>query len=292
MIIYFQADPEMVFSEIVAAQLNGVVAGTSTSVTSQVSNPCLYTATFTDLPQGMLALYGEASDGRGYYGSVVIGDETTVFADQSAASVDVKLTAERLAKIDAVEILTGPFSRTIVVLDSDTDEPIEGACVRLSRTGEAAAKRTGVDGECQFAVAVATYDYSVTASGYVGATGEIVVAGDGSTTIELTASAVAIPDDPSLASLPVLTVDQLGVPESNVFIYARMIKAPPSSTGIVFDGGTQGYISSSKGEVTITVVKGATYQLRRGASKQWMELTMTTADVQEAVSFIGVDGVS
>jgi len=81
--------------------------------------------------------------------------------------------------------LVGNFTRTIVVIDAATSLPIPLARVRLYTDSETETKETDGDGEATFATAAGTYNYVVRVSGYSGATGTIVVAGDGTTEIAL-----------------------------------------------------------------------------------------------------------
>ena len=211
------------------------------------------------------------------------------FTDATFVSAGVLATAA-LANAPAVFQLTGPFTRTITVTDSITNAPIEGAAIRIFRTGESESQLTNVSGVAVFTTGAFTFTYAITKGGYAGTSGTIAVTANGSTPIALVATVVATPADPALATLPVLTVDDAGAPEVGVKVYARLVAIPVGSTGIVFDGKAKEATSGVGGSASFTVVKGATYELRRGTSKQWLRVLMTSSSVQATVSFIGVDG--
>jgi len=188
--------------------------------------------------------------------------------------------------------LTGPYTRTITVIDDDTDDEIEGALVRLSRTGETETKATDTDGEVEFTTGAYTFTLAVTAAGYTGSSQSLVISATGSTTVRLVPTSITLPSNPALAALPIRCLDESGDPEEGVVVYGRIVSIPASSTGISFDGASQSDTSDSNGDASLTVVKGATYEIRRGVSAQWHKRVMTTDDVQVPMSFIGVDPVS
>ena len=84
--------------------------------------------------------------------------------------------------------LTGPFTRTITITDSVTNAPIQGATVRLFRTGESESKATNASGVVEFATGAFTFTYAIVAIGYAGTIGTIVVAANGATPITLVAA--------------------------------------------------------------------------------------------------------
>jgi hypothetical protein len=216
-------------------------------------------------------------------------DDFTGISTTLGTPAGASIAADIAAVAANMPTLSGPYTRTLTIVDSDTDEPIELASVRFFRTGETETQVTDADGEVAFTVEAATWSYAVTASGYSGTTGTIAVSATGSTEIQLTAASITLPDNPALATLPIRCLDEAGAPEADVTIYARLVKIPTGSTGISFDGVSQSDTSDVNGDASLTVVKSATYEIRRGESKVWHTRVMTSADVQAPMSFIGAD---
>lgn len=187
--------------------------------------------------------------------------------------------------------LTGPYTRTITILDDDTDEPIEGAYVRLYRTGETETQPTDTDGEAVFTTGAYTFTLAVTASGYVGSSQSLAISANGSTAVRLVATSITVPDDPALATLVVKCLDETGAIEPGAIVYVRLVGIPSDSIGLSFDGISQEATANNSGNATLTIVKLAKYQIRRGDTQQWKEFTASSANSQTITSFIGVDPV-
>jgi hypothetical protein len=116
---------------------------------------------------------------------------------------------------------------------------------------------------------------------------ELTVDGAETVAIELTARSVPVPDNPLLATLVVSCVDQEGAVEPGVTIEVQMQSIPTGSTGIAFDSTPQTAISDSDGLAMLTVVRQATYRIRRGTSKTWQSVTIANAASTTVTSFIG-----
>jgi hypothetical protein len=185
--------------------------------------------------------------------------------------------------------LTGDYTLTVTVTDADTEQPIEAATVTLFRTGERGAEQTDDEGVATFGVNAATWTWVVRASGYQSATGTKVIAGNDTLAVELTAIVVEVPEDPALATLSVKCLDESGAPEPGAVVYVKLVGIPTGSTGLSFDGISQEATAGSDGIATLTIVKLAKYEIRRGDSKQWKPFTATSDNSQTITSFIGVD---
>jgi len=74
--------------------------------------------------------------------------------------------------------LVGDFSLTVTVTDADSGDPIEGATITLSRTGQRGAKLTDASGVATVGLDAATWSWIVRAAGYESRTGTIVIADD------------------------------------------------------------------------------------------------------------------
>ena len=213
------------------------------------------------------------------------GDSFAKWGDESGASI--------VEAIDAIEGggsgLTGDYTLTVTVTDADTDEAIEAATVTLFRTGERGVEETDDEGEATFGVNAATWSWVVRAAGYQSATGTKVISGNDTLDVELTAIVEPVLDNPDHASLRVKCLDEANQPEPGAVVYIQIVGIPAGSTGLSFDGISQEATAGSDGIATLTIVKLAKYQIRRGDSKQWKPFTATSDNSQTITSFIGVD---
>ena len=82
--------------------------------------------------------------------------------------------------------LTGPNDIDITIVDNVTSAAIEGASVRMHKSGSSETKTTGSDGTAQtFTVVSATWTVSIEATGYTGQSNSLVVAADDQVTYRL-----------------------------------------------------------------------------------------------------------
>jgi hypothetical protein len=162
--------------------------------------------------------------------------------------------------------LTGPYTRTITVTDADTTAPIEGAYVRFYKTGSSETKRTNASGVVTFTTEAATWTYAIIATGYAGATANVVVSADGSTDVGLDAIAIT-PSPASTLTGYVVTYSEAGVPEAGVVVCMRWIGAPSGTTGLSGDTTVRTATSDVNGLVEFTgLFDGHTYEVWRGSA--------------------------
>ena len=118
-------------------------------------------------------------------------DDGTVIefrVDADVASDPIATTHLIAGVVGQVSKLTGPHTVTITVIDTETDDPIEFAKVRLYRTGETETKETDDEGIAEFTIDDATWSVAVTADGYNGASDVAIVNGTSiGRTVEMTA---------------------------------------------------------------------------------------------------------
>jgi hypothetical protein len=183
--------------------------------------------------------------------------------------------------------LAGPYTRTITVTDADTDEPIEGAKVRLYRTGETGTVATDDDGIASFTVEAATWGYGVTASGYTGVSGTVVVGANGNTDVQLEAVSVTPPSNPDLSAIVVLCLDAAGQPEADVDIDIRIVTVPSGSQNIAYKGSKQTATSDEDGIARFEVVQGSVCEWKRGRADVWSTVTIDSDSVTNVTSVIG-----
>ena len=183
--------------------------------------------------------------------------------------------------------LSGPYTRTITITDSDTDAVIESAKVRLYRTGETGTELTNVSGVVTFTTVAATWFYSVTASGYTGVNGTIAISADGSSSIELTASTVTPPTAPSLSAIEVLCLDADYVAEAAVDIDFRIVTVPSADVNTSYKGAKKTVESNVSGVARYEGPQGSKIEYKRGAATVWNEVTLDADGVTNVSSFIG-----
>jgi len=183
--------------------------------------------------------------------------------------------------------LTGPYTRTITVTDADTDEPIEGAKVRLYRTGETGTLATDVNGVASFTVEAATWLYAIAASGYAGVSGSVVVSANGNTDVQMEAVSITPPSNPSLSAIVVLCLDAAGQPEPDVNIDIRIVTVPSGSQNTAYKGAKQTATSDADGIARFEVVQGSICEWKRGRADVWSRVTIDSDSVTNVTSVIG-----
>jgi len=183
--------------------------------------------------------------------------------------------------------LTGPYTRTVTVTDADTDEPIEAAKVRLYRTGETGTEATDGDGIASFTVEAATWSYSVTASGYTGVSGTVVVSANGNTPVQMEAVSITPPSNPDLSAIVVLCLDAAGQPEPDVDVDIRIVTVPSGSRNIAYKGAKQTATSDDDGIARFEVVQGSVCEWKRGRADVWSRVTIDSDSVTNVTSVIG-----
>jgi hypothetical protein len=173
--------------------------------------------------------------------------------------------------------LTGDYTLTVTVTDSDDSAPIENATVTLSRTGERGAELTDEDGVAVLGLDAATWSWIVRAAGYESATGVITIADDDVLAVELDGIVVDTPTDPNTATLRVTCIGEDSLIDPGAVVRIRMIEAPAGQEGFGYDGSDSTFTADSNGIAERLVTRGATYEIRReGTYKQWQKYVMPT----------------
>lgn len=204
-----------------------------------------------------------------------------------SGTADAKFDAVALSLAPGGGALTGPFTRTITVTDAADDAPIEAAKVRLYRTGETETKPTDADGEASFTTEAATFSYAVTAEGYGGASGTIVISANGATTIELTATAVTPPTDPALSAIEVLCLNANFAATAGIDIDFRMSAVASGDQNRAHPGAKKTVTSNVSGIARFEGPQGATIEWKRGTGQQWTAVTLDGDSVTNVTSLIG-----
>ena len=232
---------------------------------------------------------GEVVEARNERAAVLDSDaQAMVTAFNSMRSGNV-FTEEALANAPSGggSGLTGPFTRTITVTDAADDSPIEAAKVRLYRTGETETKPTEADGHVEFTTEAATFSYAVTANGYGGASGTIVISANGATTIELTANSVTPPTNPDLSAIEVLCLDEDFEAASGIDVDFRMASVASGDQNRAHPGAKKTVTSNGSGIARFEGPQGATIEWKRGTGQQWTPVTLDNDSVTNVTSVIG-----
>lgn len=206
-----------------------------------------------------------------------------------SGTADAKFDTVALSNAPGGGGLTGPFTRTITVIDAADDSPIEAAKVRLYRTGETETKPTDADGETSFTTEAATFSYAVTANGYGGASGTIVISADSATTIEieLTATAVTPPTDPALSAIEVLCLNANFAATAGIDIDFRMSAVATGDQNRAHPGAKKTVTSNGSGIARFEGPQGAVIEWKRGTGQQWTAVTLDNDSVTNVTSLIG-----
>jgi hypothetical protein len=285
------------------------VTGNAITVTERTNAKGLFRASIdrtTALPAGdyiLVLLQGTLGAAVGYFtfagtdGETATETPATVELDSDAQAMVTAFNAMRSGNVFTAPALanapsggsglTGPFTRTITVTDAADDSPIEAAKVRLYRTGETETKPTEADGEISFTTEAATFSYAVTAVGYGGASGTIVISANGATTIELTATSVTPPTNPDLSAVVVSCLGTDFEPQAGVTIDLRIKTLPSGSTNTAYPGLKQTATSNGSGIATLEAPKGSVCEWKRGKEDSWTEITIGSGDQTNVTSIIG-----
>jgi hypothetical protein len=183
--------------------------------------------------------------------------------------------------------LFGPNVLVVTVSDDTTTDPIDGARVRLYRTGETGTIRTDEFGEAIFRLDSDNWDYVVTADGYVGDSGTITISADDTLQIDLVQQVLVPPVGPAKSTLTILCMDGAGDAEAGIDIDLRIVSAPHGDEDIAYGASKQTDTSDVNGLVTFQAVRGAVYEYKRGRADLWHRVTIEDAEATNVQSIIG-----
>jgi len=220
----------------------------------------------------------------------VAGADYTVILDPSDETIDGQIVVYILAtfSIENRFVNSGTGARTITVTVDDGTDPLENATVRLTEGANTFLGTTNVSGVIVFNVDDATYDVAITKDGYTFAGTTVIVTAIASITYSMTLLVITPPADPSLSTVTVKCVDELGIIEEGVIVKAELIEIPLNSTGIAFDKAKQSATSNASGIATLTLVRLATYHIIRGTTKPTvLKVTIADTSTSTITSFIG-----
>lgn len=159
----------------------------------------------------------------------------------------------------------GTGARTVTIhVQDDAAAPIAGAFVRA--TLSIADSRTGLTdagGDVTFAMDDGTWAIAITKAGYSSTPESIVVTADATFPVEMIATVVTPPADPTRSLVYGTLLTSEGDPAANVRLDYRLAD-PPAGAGHGYDRGVyQTEPSAADGTVSVELLAEARYQFRR-----------------------------
>lgn len=204
------------------------------------------------------------------------------YFELSAAERDVALIGEIYPESDVVGVqvigvpayfmltpglpLTGPYTRTLTVLDSVSALPIQNATVRFFREGKSESKLTDSNGVAAFnvdgSVGGIIWNYVIVASGYVGVGGEVTVSDTGDTPITMVANPSPPPlDDIMLCNCTVTAINQHGDPAADASVVAMSKNIGADDDRIFVFNEDREYWTDAGGQTALPLLRGHRYAI-------------------------------
>jgi hypothetical protein len=192
-----------------------------------------------------------------------------------------------LGLVNVISAGLGTGARTVSITVNDGTNPLQGATVRLSRTGETYVGLTSSSGTIVFNVNDGTWSVGITRSGnsFTGAT--LVVGGATTVTYSMTPVIIA-PSSPGYTTGYLTVLDHRGNPEGGVQISTQAVDGPD---GLSLDSTVNTTVSTpGTGLVQfINLVVGASYIFWRGTStlRRRVSIPLTAGSTFQLPSVIG-----
>jgi hypothetical protein len=184
---------------------------------------------------------------------------------------------------------TGTGARTVAIIVNDGTTALESARVRFTKGAETYVSSTNVSGQVSFSLDDGTWSVAITLAGYSFTPTTLVVNGDETQTYSMTLVSISA-SDPGFITGYWQCYDEDGVAEVGQTIQMRMKTC--SGYGIIYDSKIRSEVSDTTGLATFTNLDpGMTYQVRRGESGKWINVTIpSTATSPYALqSIVGSD---
>lgn len=171
---------------------------------------------------------------------------------------------------------SGTGARTVTITVNDGTTALQNARVRLTEGANTFTAQTNASGVATFNVDDATYTVAITKAGYSYSGTTLAVSASTSVTYSMTAITIT-PSTGDQTTGYLTTLDETGQAEANVSIYVSLSDVP-DDYGLALDEATRTVVSDEDGLVEITgMVKGATYNLRRGLKGRLYPVTIPTS---------------
>jgi len=194
-----------------------------------------------------------------------LADDSTIVQDSYPATVTVSGGGGG----------SGTGARAVTITVNDGTTALQNATLRLTEGANTFTAQTNVSGVATFNVDDATYTVAITKAGYSYSGTTLAVSASTSVTYSMTAITIT-PSTGDQTTGYLTTLDETGQAEAGVSIYVSVADVP-NDYGLALDEATRTVVSDEDGLVEITgMIKGATYNLRRGTKGRLYPVTIPT----------------
>jgi len=188
---------------------------------------------------------------------------------------------------------TGTGANVVTITVNDGSSALQNAIVRMTEGANTFFGTTNASGVVTFSLDNATYTISITKTGYSFTPTTQVVSGTTSATKSMTAITISPAADPATTNAYLTTYNENGAIESGVILSFRLL-TPPGTAGQAHPGDVFTATSSgtSSNNLTVTLLRSATYQAWRGAStapKKKVQFTTTDTSTFQLPEILGYD---
>lgn len=168
----------------------------------------------------------------------------------------------------------GTGARTVTITVTDGTNTIEGATVRVTKSGQTYTGSTNVSGVIVFSLDDGTWTLSVTNPGYTYTPSSVVVNGTESVTAAMTSTGTITPSTAPLTTGYWVVYKETGVIDPGAVIEVQTVAAHPG-TGFALEDRIRLATSGVDGVVQFTnMFKGAKYTVRRTDSNRKTTVTV------------------
>lgn len=165
----------------------------------------------------------------------------------------------------------GTGARTVTITVTDGSTPIQGATVRLTKSGQTYSGNTNGSGVIVFSVDDGTWTLSVTAAGFTYTPSSVVVDGTETVTAAMSSTGSITPSGAPFTTGYWVVYTEAGVPASGAIVELHVMDPPTGSTGYVLQDTMRVATSDVTGLVSFTnMVPGASYRARLRGSPRMM----------------------
>jgi hypothetical protein len=183
----------------------------------------------------------------------------------------------------------GTGARTVAVTVNDGTTALQSARVRFIKGAEDYTGITNVSGQKSFSLDDGTWSVAITLAGYTFTPTTLVVDDNKTQPYSMTKETIT-PSDPGFITGYWQCYDEEGIAEVGQTVQMRMKTC--SGYGVMYDSKIRSEDSNASGIATFTNLDpGMTYQVRRGESGKWIDVTIpSTATSPYALqSIVGSD---
>lgn len=229
------------------------------------------------------ALSGRPTRFRFNLASVANGDYTVDLTGPQGGFVIRKETSDVYWASQFWELdnagTTGSGARSVTITVTTTGAvPIQGANVRVSRTGYTYTAATNASGVATFSLDDATWAVTITAPGYTFTPVSLVVDGTETVTYQMTSTGTITPSPAGQVTGYWVVYDKDGVLDPGTHVHMEIDNFPKGSTGYAVDDASRQATSDANGIAAFTgLFPGATYTAWLDGSTRKFQVTVPAA---------------